>query len=348
VAPIEEVEIMKRFISLTVLILSLLAMPALGAVPQTLSYQGVLTDGAGAIVPDANYRITFRIYDDPILGGPHLLWTEAHDGVTAPVVPVNRGGFNVVLGTAIPVNVKFNGPMWLELQVDPDPTPMTPRTELTPAPFALNARNIFDGGANNFVGVGRANQVSPFEYFGILAPVASGFGGMYIQTQGAATLPFYGYYTGSASAWTYLDGSNGNSWKVNNNGDRLTVTNTGEVGIGTTSPTATLEVRGGTKLGGAIAPAIKMMKLTGTTSAVEGGQSNISLGGIDPTKIVAVDVIVEYSPSSFVPPSYLVNTGYEYSWYMFGPGGNISIWNRTGNSASILSKPVRVLVTYEE
>ena len=85
---------------------------------------------------------------------------------------------------------------------------------------------------------------------------------MYIQTQGAATLPFYGYYTGSAVAWTYLDGSDGNSWKVFNSGDRLTVTNAGQVGIGTTSPTTMLEVRGATKLGGATAPAIKMVKLT--------------------------------------------------------------------------------------
>src|SRR6188768_2801570 len=120
---------MRRLIPSIVLALSFLAAPAFAALPQILSYQGVLTDNGGALVPDGLYSITFRIYDDPTLGGAHLLWTEAHDGVTASKIVVLRGGFDVQLGTSVPLNA-FNVPLWLELQVAPDATPLSPRTTL--------------------------------------------------------------------------------------------------------------------------------------------------------------------------------------------------------------------------
>ena len=36
---------------------------AWGQIPQTISYQGVLTDAGGAVVPDGTYQLTFNIYD---------------------------------------------------------------------------------------------------------------------------------------------------------------------------------------------------------------------------------------------------------------------------------------------
>jgi hypothetical protein len=338
---------MKRLVPFLFLAVALLVAPAFAASPQKMTYQGVLTDALGAIVPDGNYKITFRIYDDPVLGGVHLLWTEAHDGAPFPLVAVDRGGFSVVLGEGVPLTVPFNGPMWLELQVSPDPLPMSPRTPLTPAPYALNVRNVYDGGASNFVGIGRANQLTPAEYFGVFAPVAAGFGGMYIQTNGPTSKPFYGYYTGAEVAYSYLDGSDANKWKLFvSAGDRLTVTTSGAVGVGTTNPTTRLQVEGGTKLGGAGAPAILTKKLTGTTNALQNGQSSI-LHDLDSSKILAVDVLVEYGvPGFYVPPSYLVNPGFEFSFYVTNT--SIIIWNRNANSVNILSKPVKILVTYEE
>ena len=68
---------------------------------------------------------------------------------------------------------------------------------------------------------------------------------MYIRTSGAAALPFYGYSNaGGGSAWTYLDGADGNKWKVNNQGDKLAVMPNGNVGIGTNAPLYTLDVNG--------------------------------------------------------------------------------------------------------
>src|SRR4030042_854419 len=59
-------------------------------IPQTLSYQGVLKDASGVIVPNANYNLTFRIYSGAI--GGTALWTEAQS------VAVTVGIFNVILG----------------------------------------------------------------------------------------------------------------------------------------------------------------------------------------------------------------------------------------------------------
>jgi hypothetical protein len=71
---------------------------------------------------------------------------------------------------------------------------------------------------------------------------AGGFGGMYINSN-ATGLPFYGYALGGASnTWTYLDGT---TWKVWNAGDRLSVTSSGNVGIGTTTPSTRLHIAGG-------------------------------------------------------------------------------------------------------
>src|SRR6185436_13136479 len=80
------------------------------------------------------------------------------------------------------------------------------------------------------------------EYFGVRAPT-SGYGGMYMETTGATGRPFYGYaLNGSNPAWHYLDGTTGD-WRLYNNGDRLTVSSSGLVGIGTTSPQVPLHVR---------------------------------------------------------------------------------------------------------
>lgn len=56
--------------------LLLAAAPLAHAQPlSTMSYQGVLTDGLGNLVPDGNYNLTFRI------------WNAAAGGSTCPRNP---------------------------------------------------------------------------------------------------------------------------------------------------------------------------------------------------------------------------------------------------------------------
>jgi hypothetical protein len=97
----------------------------------------------------------------------------------------------------------------------------------------------------SFVGIGRSNPIGA-EFFGVQAAVSgANYGGMFINTTTATGKPFYGYSLNNGQiAWSYVDGSDANKWKLNLGGDRLTVTTAGFVGIGTTAPDATLSVNG--------------------------------------------------------------------------------------------------------
>jgi hypothetical protein len=132
-------------------------------------------------------------------------------------------------------------------------------------------------------------------------------------------------------------------WTGGNN-KRLSVITNGNVGVGTSAPTTKLEVNGGTKLG-SNAPAIKMLKFTGTTGNSQGASTQIP-HGLNSSKILAVNVLVEYTSGSTVPPSYTINGGYEYHYYV--TPSFIDVWMKSANSASILNKPFTILVTYEE
>ena len=82
---------MKRTLILSALLLVLTVQGSWGQIPQTISYQGVLTDASSTAVPDGTYRLNFNMYEVTLEGAS--LWTEAHD-----VVVVN-GIFNVILGS---------------------------------------------------------------------------------------------------------------------------------------------------------------------------------------------------------------------------------------------------------
>lgn len=118
-------------------LLLLLTSSAHAAPPRTLSYQGVLTDGAGEIVSDGSYAMTFSIYASP--SGGSALWTETQN------VDVTGGNFDVVLGSVTPIlGLAFDDSYWLGLQVGSDPE-MTPRTALTSVAYSQMSRSVEAG-----------------------------------------------------------------------------------------------------------------------------------------------------------------------------------------------------------
>lgn len=121
-------------VALLVVMQSLYAVP-----PAKISYQGVLTDGSGTVVPNGNYNLTFALYTAE--SGGTALWTETQ------AATVTNGIFNVVLGSATPFsNLAFDAPYYLGITVS-DGAELTPRTLLTSAAYSLNAPVMAFGGS---------------------------------------------------------------------------------------------------------------------------------------------------------------------------------------------------------
>ena len=113
------------------LILSLLAtLPSFAAPPQTLNYQGYLTNPGGTPV-NTSVAMTFRLYN--AASGGTALYTEAQ-----PSVNVTNGGFNAVIGTVTPITLPFDVSYWLTVAVNAD-AEMSPRQALASSAYAFRA-----------------------------------------------------------------------------------------------------------------------------------------------------------------------------------------------------------------
>ena len=112
-----------------VIILMLAAATIAAAVPETMSYQGVLRDDAGAVVPDDAYAMVFTLYDAEF--GGNSVWTEPQ------TVDVVDGIFSVILGEFTPLSASFDQQYWLEIEVATNT--LSPRVKLASAPYALRA-----------------------------------------------------------------------------------------------------------------------------------------------------------------------------------------------------------------
>jgi len=120
---------MKNRLIPTIGLLLLLSQLGMAQIPQKITYQGFLTDTAGAPI-DGAQLLTFTLYDAASAGT--ALWTE--NQVTA----VSKGMFNTILGSIATLDLPFDSPYWLGIKVGLDPE-MTPRIELTATPYSLRA-----------------------------------------------------------------------------------------------------------------------------------------------------------------------------------------------------------------
>ncbi len=111
----------------------LLAYPfALQAqIPRTLSYQGIVTDAAGNVKPDATYRFQFEIYDAET--GGNLLW-----GPQTEDLETKNGLFYTQLGP-FPASLTFNNPYWLGIIVGGEILSRVPLTSVGYSFSALRA-----------------------------------------------------------------------------------------------------------------------------------------------------------------------------------------------------------------
>jgi hypothetical protein len=113
---------------------------------------------------------------------------------------------------------------------------------------------------------------------------------------------------------------------------------------GESTPEAGIDNATFSKLGD-VAPKIKMKKLTGTTGAAENGTVNMA-HGLTSSKIIGVQVIVHYATGCGISNAYAYAAEYHFDW--FYDATNVTVRNHPTSSGSILSKPITVLITYEE
>jgi hypothetical protein len=139
---------MKSLILVFTLITFIFIQITLAQIPQTMSYQGMLTDSEGQMVNDGTYSMTFKLYDQATDG--NMLWEESQN------VGILNGIFDVTLGESNPLNLNFNQSYWLGITIAGEDE-LTPRIELTASPYSLNARQVKDTNiipANGHVGIG--------------------------------------------------------------------------------------------------------------------------------------------------------------------------------------------------
>jgi hypothetical protein len=118
----------------SILVAVLLAfLPATTAAqfPTTMNYQVMLTDDFDQPLVDQPVELVFRLYDAP--SGGVAGWTETHNTTTNSI-----GVVSVILGSTDPLDFgDFPGMLYLEVEVDGEI--LSPRRQLTAAPYAFDS-----------------------------------------------------------------------------------------------------------------------------------------------------------------------------------------------------------------
>lgn len=90
-------------------------------------------------------------------------------------------------------------------------------------------------------------------------------------------------------------------------------------------------------------PRIKIKKFTATMPATQGGITFVA-HGITSSKILSISALTTVGQYQIIPNH--MQAGFQYTLNV--DGSNIAIGAVSGNSASVLNMPVKILVTYEE
>lgn len=189
-----------------------LAGSAHAQIPQRMNYQVMLTDDADQPLADQTVEMVFSIWDEGVSVLP--LWTETQNVTTNSI-----GVVSVILGAVNPIDIDFDVPLWLEVEVDGEV--LSPRREIVGAPYALTDE------------------------------------------------------AGGAGDGHSLDADDGTPV------DALYVDSEGNVGVGTTSPGAALDVDGGNvQVGGLNAAASLRIGGTHVNNAAIGLKSVADRGGV--------------------------------------------------------------------
>jgi hypothetical protein len=229
----------KKNIVLCLLILSFVCVPAVSfsaGTPSHLSYTGLLTDTGGNPLGGGGttYYFKFSLWDDPTPGQGTKVWPTTSPGSSA--LTVKQGSFSVLIGDTsngypdtLDYDFNSNNPVYLQVEVSSDGN-----TYETLAPRSQLSSNAFSQVASRVSGTEDSS-------FGTTTGFANTLVSMLSTAVNKAVLTIKGAAGQVANLFNILD-SNDNSL--------FTVTSSGNVGVGTSTPGDKLSVVGNMGLTG--------------------------------------------------------------------------------------------------
>ncbi len=217
---------------------------AFSAVPKKISYQGVLKDKTTGEPIAGLQTMTFRIYDAS--SGGTELWSETQDVTTD-----SSGVFTAILGSVNPIELAFDSPVWLQVEVGAEV--LSPRREIVSVPFAFHATNADSLGGVAADGYAVASHNHDERYFteselsnpGTLNDVSNPVDWTKLKNVPAGFADGTDDVGGAGDGYS-LDAADGDPVDV------VYVNDDGKVGLGTTEPEVLLHVFDGTA--GAVSP----------------------------------------------------------------------------------------------
>ena len=208
--------------------------------PNLINYQAYLTDSAtGAPVEDGGYEISFAIYNTVTGGTP--VWSESQ------TVQIQNGLYNVLLGSITPLTPSiFNGTNKF-LGITIAGNEMLPRKRIASVAYALVASSV-SGTENTFPSSGPVGiNISSGAQYKLH---------IHEETSDHAYMTFTNETTGNSSTDGVLVGiDRDENFRIHtyednkirffiNNSERMHISNSGNVGIGTNQPDEKLHVDG--------------------------------------------------------------------------------------------------------
>ena len=166
------------------------------------------------------------------ISGNYLFWTES-----GQTTLVSKGG-NIGIGTTSPsskIDISSNG-----------------NSSSTNSMTITNTAgtDLFNVRDDGLVSVNTTSQIGQANFV-VNDNDNSGFGGISANVNSSSGKPFYSYaINGTPVAYSYLDGADGSKLKWYNGGVNMTLTNSGDLGIGTTNPAEKLDVEGNIEVNG--------------------------------------------------------------------------------------------------
>ena len=200
-------------------------IPLFGQVPRIISYQGFLTDELKNPI-SGDKILTVSFYEVPDEGA--AIWQEIK------VVAVVDGVFNTYLGNENPLNLPFDKTYWLGIKVGAE-AELVPRIQLSTSPYSFNSLSVADSIITTSKLVDSTVTSAKIAPDQIVKSINNLKDNVVIMAEGGAAIST----KGDTLIINAGAGSVTNVWNKNENNIYY---NSGNVGLGTTSPESRLEI----------------------------------------------------------------------------------------------------------